>query len=105
MVAFLTSREMFYDYQEHVNCEKDEYENRMLSFDKEAIEAFKKDIKCDDFSIDTYALCISYAFLDGCGHARNLFKKLGLRTIHAYAIHQSLNDFIQEYDEKERNEE
>lgn len=101
MVAFLTPREMFYDYQEHMQYEKNEYENRMYDFEKEATDAFKTDMKCNDFNVDTYALCVSYAFLDGCGHAKNLFKRLGLRTIHAYAIHQNLNDFIQEYDEKE----
>ena len=51
-----------------------------------------------------YCEFVAYAYLDGIKSAKETFDKLGLRLIHAYAIQSDFNDFVFEYDEKERNE-
>ena len=54
--------------------------------------------------IGNYAEFVAYAYLDGVKSAKELFKKLGLKAIHAYAIQNDYNDFVFEYDEHEVNQ-
>ena len=93
MTAFMTPREMFYDYREHADNEHYQYEKLMIEFEEEATK-----------KIGEYAECICEAYLDGCKKAAQVFKKLGLRPIHAYAIQNDFSDFIFEYDAKEASE-
>ncbi len=93
MVAFLTPKQMFQNYQEQSDYEIHEYERRMQRYAEEA---------CD--KIGDYAECIADAYCDGLKSAKIIFESLKLKLIHAYAIQEDLTCFIMEYDETERNE-
>lgn len=93
MTAFMTPREMFYDYQDHINNDVLEYERRMEIYAEEAVD-----------KIGDYAECIADAYCDGLKSAKKIFDSLHLRLIHAYAIQEDLTCFIMQYDETERNE-
>ncbi len=82
------SRDFFQDCVDQEYHEKCQYESLMYEYKDAAIA-----------KIGNHAEFVAYAYLDGIKSAKQLFDKLGLKTIHAYAIQEDLNDFIFEYDE------
>jgi len=83
-------------FQDCVDAEYNEAQNYQGKLDEYAEYAEKR--------IGKYCEFVAYAYLDGIKSAKELFDKLGLRTIHAYAIQGDYNDFVFEYDENEMNQ-
>ena len=81
------------DLQDQEQHEIDQYVKLMTEYAEYAIK-----------KIGNHAEFVAYAYLDGVKSAKELFEKCGLRAIHAYAIQDDYNDFVFEYDEKERNQ-
>lgn len=80
-------------YEEFYISEKDKYY-------QETCKAFESEVKFA-YSSCEYAYIASEQFIENCGIAKSVFKRLGLNKIHAYAMTVSkynFKDFTEEID-------
>lgn len=101
MTAFLSPRELFeaqiieWDnlYQKRKEYELDE----MQIYAIEAEKKISQELKNGTPSYD-YIMSVSNAFVDGSIWACNIFKRLSLSAIHAYAVLEEKDWFVEELD-------
>lgn len=90
-----------------------DYDNRYTS-EVVSMKGYYWDKMCD-YAYDTakkfgsefayeVAQCVAIQFTDGDLLAKQIFKKLGLREVHAWAIQHEYKPFCASYDETEMND-
>jgi hypothetical protein len=106
MTAFPTPRQMFKDqliefdfiYQKRKERELDE----MQIYALEAEKKIERELKNGTPSHD-YIMSVSLAFMEGSESAVNIFKRLSLDAIHAYAVLEEKDYFIEELEQLDQD--
>lgn len=101
MTSFLTPTEMFREYidEEYHNANKyrDFIMNEMQIYAIEAEKKMEKELK-DASDAHDYIVAIADSFSQDIVFAKNIFKKLGLTKLHAWAVLMNYEWFKEDYE-------